>query len=522
MSFSPFSYPDILLIVCCRAGIAAANTSQVQYFDGEKRRDDYDEFYEQVVRVKNIGCFPFCETAQQLLVSYLRDVLDQPRAATWYEDTWTGENGHYSMAHAGYTGSNNNMGIEVDWRDMKHECAPSATLGTFTGSLVGLIEQLGREHRTFLAKTVANLFPARQVFTKRTWDKIQSVDDRTLLLSVVTSTIPSKQNALQCEWDAVAERIMRSGEPGAPLHLRLKAFHVDIARNEARRPGLKLEDITSMVVPRQSYLRRIDPDGKRPIEEVKKEVRGKALRYYNLIITERTKDRYLAEIDRGLLSAMDVYESFHQVCRQAEWAKLAERVELPVDEGAEVTSPRKEPPPPPPPQIPMACTCKWNYKWTVCEHTGLVASGSSGEYKVPDLLIAATPAQRKKTSSIRGTAGVRRKHLLKELAKAKTKAKTRLTYMDRPAPRPEPQVAAPAEELPPRPEPVIPQDVTYPSDDEVLVVLLSPWPTLTEVLDRAGLGARLGPGPSARPSSALHPAVSRLRPSVKSGSFHSA
>ena len=63
------------------------------------------------------------------------------------------------------------------------------------------------------------------------------------------------------------------------------------------------------------------------------------------------------------------------------------------------------------------------------------------------MLIAATPALRKKTSSIRGTAGVRRKHLLKELAKAKTKSKTRLTYMDPPAPRPEQaEVAAPAEE----------------------------------------------------------------------------
>ena len=483
------------------------------------------------MRVKNIGCFPFCETAQQLLVSYLRDVLDQPRAATWYEDTWTGENGHYSMAHAGYTGSNNNMGIEVDWRDMKHECPPSATIGTFTGSLVALIDQLGREHRTFLAKHVANLFPSRQVFTKRTWDKIQSVDDRTLLLSVVTSTNPSKQNALQSEWDATVDRIMGSGEPGAPLHLRLKAFHVDIARNEARRPGLKLEDITSMVVPRQSYLRRIDPDGKRPIEEVKKEVRGKALRYYNLIITERTKDRHLAEIDRGLLSAMDVYESFHQVCRQADWAKLAERVELPVDEGAEVTSPRKEPPPPPPPQIPMACTCKWNYKWTVCEHTGLVAYVFSDEYKVPELLVAATPALRKKTCSIRGTAGVRRKHMMKELAKAKNKSKTRLTYMDPPAPRQapaaptevptEPAVATPAEELaetePLRPEPVVPLDVTYPSDDdaEVHVALLSPWPTLTEVLDRSS--ARPQPrASSGRPVRYLHPAVSRLRLSVRS------
>ena len=149
----------------------------------------------------------------------------------------------------------------------------------------------------------------------------------------------------------------------------------------------------------------------------------------------------------------------------------------------------------------------------------------SGEYKVSDKLIAATPALRKKTSSIRGTAGVRRKHLLKELAKAKTKSKTRLTYMDPPAPRQEPaDVAALAEEPPPaetepptpppppppppRPEPGIPQDVTYPSDDEVLVVLLSPWPTLIEVPGRvrlgARLGARLGPCPRARPRLALY------------------
>ena len=50
----------------------------------------YDDFYEQVVRVKNIGIFPFDDTAQKLLESYLREDLDQPRAATWYDDTWTG------------------------------------------------------------------------------------------------------------------------------------------------------------------------------------------------------------------------------------------------------------------------------------------------------------------------------------------------------------------------------------------------------------------------------------------------
>ena len=52
-----------------------------------------------------------------------------------------------------------------------------------------------------------------------------------------------------------------SCEPGAPLHLKVKVHHVDIARGDALRPGLKLDDIMSMVVPRQSYLKQIDPDG---------------------------------------------------------------------------------------------------------------------------------------------------------------------------------------------------------------------------------------------------------------------
>ena len=121
------------------------------------------------MRVKDIAVLPFADTAQKLLVTYTRDDLEQPRAANWYEGHWTGEHGRYSesLAHAGYAGSNNNMGIEVDWRDIKGECPRSATLGTFTGSLVALIEQLGQEHRVLLTKHVANLFPAKQYITKR-------------------------------------------------------------------------------------------------------------------------------------------------------------------------------------------------------------------------------------------------------------------------------------------------------------------------------------------------------------------
>ena len=198
-----------------RAGIAAANTSQVQYFDEPRRRDCYDDFYEQLVRVKNIAVLPFADTAQELLVKYTRDDLDQPRAANWYEGTWTGEYGRYSYAHAKYAGSNNNMGIEVDWRDMKGECPSSATLGTFTGALVGLITQLGQEHRVLLKKYAANLFPAKQYITKRIYDKLQSVHYLTLHLSVILVAKVAKQQAAQKEWDAIAEHIRGSGESGA-------------------------------------------------------------------------------------------------------------------------------------------------------------------------------------------------------------------------------------------------------------------------------------------------------------------
>ena len=106
------------------SGIAANNHSQVNYFVDPARREDYDYFYEQLVRVKDIAVLSFAETAQRLLVIYIRGVLGQPRAAAWFEGTWTGDHRRWTLAHAGYAGSNNNMGQEVDWRDMKKEVRP--------------------------------------------------------------------------------------------------------------------------------------------------------------------------------------------------------------------------------------------------------------------------------------------------------------------------------------------------------------------------------------------------------------
>jgi hypothetical protein len=461
-----------VLLTCCfgRVGIAAAYNSHVQYFDGEDRRDHYDEFYEQLVRVKDIAALPFADTAQKLLVTYIREDLGQPRAANWYEGHWTGTYGRYSLAHAGYAGSNNNMGTEVDWRDMKAECPPSSTLGTFIGTLVSLIGQLGTEHRTLLSKHEPNLFPSRQYLTKRIFDEMQTVHYNTLRFSVLLCSVQGKK---QADWDAITERIHLAGEPAAPLHLKIKAYHVDLDRGDVEAPGMILEQIATMVIPRASYIRELDPHGTRPFEDVKKEIKEQAWRYYHLVVNPNpnsTRGKQVAAL--GVVAAMNIYESFYLIQRNSSWAGSNDRMHFSKFAADQAPEDTDRPAP-----IPAMCSCKWCCKWTVCEHTSLLAYVFCPDYQVPEILVAETPALRKKTNSIRGTAGVKRRELMRKIAKNKQQSTNRLEYMDPPvhpaaAPPPAKEVA-----MPPAAEAaktfVIPEAAPLSDDDEVQIVIRS-------------------------------------------------
>ncbi len=76
-------------------------------------------FYEKVLKMRDVAVLKFADYVQRLLVDYIRDVLLQPEAADRFSTWWTGARCRYCLAHAGYGGSNNNMGLEVDWRDVK-------------------------------------------------------------------------------------------------------------------------------------------------------------------------------------------------------------------------------------------------------------------------------------------------------------------------------------------------------------------------------------------------------------------
>lgn len=99
------------------SGISAANYSHVHFFP---ERANYDEFYELVIRLVKIAFEPLAEYAQELLVQHLRTRFGN-RPADWYEEYWTGARGRYCLAHCMHGGTNNNMGVEVDWRDIKSQ-----------------------------------------------------------------------------------------------------------------------------------------------------------------------------------------------------------------------------------------------------------------------------------------------------------------------------------------------------------------------------------------------------------------
>ena len=94
---------------------------------------------------------------------------------------------------------------------------------------------------------------------------------------------------------------------------------------------------------------------------------------------------------------------------------------------------------------------------------------------------------RKKFNSIRGTAGVRRRELIKKIAKQKQQSTSRLEYMDPPvhpaaalpvAPPPPAQEVAPppaavAEAAAPQAKTLFIPEALSASDDEVQIVLLS-------------------------------------------------
>ena len=131
-------------------------------------------------------------------------------------------------------------------------------------------------------------------------------------------------------------RISNAGYKDAPLHLKSKAYHIDIARGDCERSGIQVAD-SEWLMPQQWYQKGLDPDGTtrrtRPLGEMYTAVKAQVEMYYNLVINRRDEGRY------RLKDALDLYESVYFLKQQPSWGL-----------------------------IPVPCNCKGFCKWAICKH----------------------------------------------------------------------------------------------------------------------------------------------------------
>ena len=288
------------------AGIAAEKYSHVKYFPN---RATYDDYYDIAVDIGEVGVDSFATLIQEMLVNYIR-AKHGDSVADWCRDFWTGERGRMCLAHSRYAGCNNNMGVEVSWRNIKRVCPGLASLAEFIGALCKFIRrQLGEEHRDRLRREGdCNAFIRNPTATKSMFDAVQAVHPKTLSACFVMSTATSKANPDVLFRDMVRS-VMESGTAKSPLHLKIVAYHDDRLCEGATLP-LELFDLKPVLMPRQWFLKKLDPKGELSVPELRDLLQPHMLAYRALVLLDNV------EPGMTVKKALAIYRKWHVLHRQ--------------------------------------------------------------------------------------------------------------------------------------------------------------------------------------------------------------
>jgi hypothetical protein len=123
-------------------------------------------------------------------------------------------------------------------------------------------------------------------------DFYNKLEDSTL--SVVTMVSKSKFATNKKSWEEIVQLIDSACESNAQLHLKMRAYHVDIEPGECQ----TLKDLMCFfgdvlpVIPEQLYLKDIDPDGKNPLAEFRVGCQASTPK---LLVVDKCRGRELVE-----------------------------------------------------------------------------------------------------------------------------------------------------------------------------------------------------------------------------------
>jgi hypothetical protein len=237
---------------------------------------------------------------------------------------------------------------------------------------------LGEEHRQLLLDSAgnANAFIAKPQATKAMWDVVQGMHPKTLSACALLDYGSLAHGPIV--YRDMLENIMECGTSTTPLHLKVKAWHVQNKRDGVPVP-FTLDRLKTVLMPRQALLRKLDPEGDLSVPRLKTLLEPYQREYHDLIVRDRVPG------DMDVKAALNIYKNFHILCRQPSWG-----------------------------DVPLSCDCEVCFGNCVCAHTLLFTSLFTPEVCVPSAWVAATISQRKKSRSLKGTAGRKRFRILEE------------------------------------------------------------------------------------------------------------
>ena len=117
----PYFFQCTTFLMVGTAGIAAEKCSHVKYFPN---RAAYDDYYDIVVDICEVGVDSFATRIQEMLVDNLRDKHGD-KVADWCRDFWTGERGRMCLVGYGVGYGERNCKVAIASQDRRVSRRPS-------------------------------------------------------------------------------------------------------------------------------------------------------------------------------------------------------------------------------------------------------------------------------------------------------------------------------------------------------------------------------------------------------------
>ncbi len=198
----------------------------------------------------------------------------------------------------------------------------------------------------------------------------------------------------------------------APLHLRILAYHCDRIRAKEALP-LELLDLNTVLMPRQWFLKKLDPDGKMEVPQLREILEDHMLEYKALVLMDRVSPGMTVK------KALSIYKKWHVLKRQPSRGT-----------------------------IPFSCSCALCFAHCVCQDTILLARLPVRPERAGAGRLGRRDGVEPQTlQDDRGTAGRKRRKLIEERACDEKDIDPKVKFLKSRPTKPEPVLPSPEETI---------------------------------------------------------------------------